>query len=155
MVLRVISSVPVQDGPRGAWLDRTVAATVVVAATGSAWLLGRLTPDPRGYDTHVQLGMARCSWPGTYGIPCPTCGATTAACHLLHGNLLQAFVTQPFGAALAAAGLLAGVAALWCLLCRRSFLDLVAQVPWPRTIVIGVALLLGSWLYKYLVFTPP
>jgi hypothetical protein len=151
----VISTVPVQDGPQAPWLDRTVAATVVLAAAGSAWLLARLTPDPRGFDTHTQLGMAPCRWPGAYGVPCPTCGATTAACLLVHGRPLQAVAAQPFGAALAAAGLVAGAVALWCLLRRRSFLDVAAQAPWPRLFVVGSVLLLGSWLYKYLTFTPP
>jgi hypothetical protein len=122
---------------------------------GASWLLWQLEPDPRGYDTHVQLGLPRCSWPVTYGFPCPTCGATTAACQLVHGNVLQAVATQPFGAAIAAAGLAAGAAALWCLLRRRSFLDLVAQVDWLRALWLGIVLLLLSWLYKYLTFTPP
>ena len=31
------------------------------------------------------------------GVPCPTCGVTTAACHLLHLQPWQALKTQPFG----------------------------------------------------------
>jgi hypothetical protein len=89
------------------------------------------------------------------GLPCPTCGATTAACHLVHGNLLAAFATQPFGAAVAAAGLVAGVVALWCLALRRSLLDIYAQLPVARILVGGTLLFVLSWGYKCLVFEAP
>jgi len=151
----VVSTIPVRDGPRPPWLDRAVAAMVVAIAVPCTMLLARATPDPRGYDTHVQLGLAPCSWPRVYGIPCPTCGATTAACHVVHGHLLAAVVAHPFGAMVAAGGLLLAAAALWCLLRSRSFLDLLRQLPLGRLALGGVALLLLSWLYKYLTFTPP
>jgi hypothetical protein len=151
----VVSTIPVRDGPRPPWLDRAVAAMVVAIAAPCTVLLLRATPDPRGYDTHVQLGLPSCSWPRMYGIPCPTCGATTAACYVVHGHPIAALIAHPFGAAVAAGGLLLAAAALGCLLRGRSFLDLLRQLPLGRLLIGAVVLLLLSWLYKYLAFTPP
>jgi hypothetical protein len=148
----VITTVPVHEGPRAAWIDRAIAAVVLGAAVVCTVVLWRLDPDPKGYDTHTQLGMTSCSWPQAYGMPCPTCGATTAACLVVHGRLLSALVTQPFGAAVATAGLLAGAAAGWCLLRGRSFLDVWMQLPRARLLVGAIALLLLAWGYKWLTF---
>ena len=148
----MFSTVPVTEGPQPAWLDRLIAATFVVTAAGIVWLLLSVTPDAKGYDTHTQLGLSPCSWPGSMGIPCPTCGATTAACHLVHLNPVRAVITQPFGAAVALLGLAAASVAAFCLARRRSFLDVYAQLPIARLVVGMVLLLLLSWLYKYLTF---
>ena len=150
-----MTTIPVRDGPQQPWVDRVVAATVAVVAMACTFALARIAPDARGYDTHVQLGMPRCSWPLLYGIPCPTCGATTAACHVVHGNLIRGLVAHPFGALLVASGIVLGLMALWCLLRGRSFFDLCLQLPLARLLIGGTALLLLSWLYKYLTFTPP
>lgn len=150
--MRFPDTVPLRDGPVAPWFDRLLAIAVVV---GAAWLFVRLldvTPDPRGFDTHVQLGMAPCGWPLTYGIPCPTCGVTTAACHVMHGQLLQAVVVQPFGAALTIAGLFAAVVSSYCLLRQRSLFDLLVWLPLAKVLLAAIVLLLGSWLYKYLTF---
>lgn len=148
----MITTVPVHDAQWPVWLDRLVAALVLLAAVVCAALLVGVDPDARGHGTHTQLGLSACEWPQAYGIPCPTCGATTAAALLVHGRLLSAFMTQPFGAAFALAGLCAGAAAGYCLLRSRSFLDVYAQL--PRTaIALGAGLLLlASWGYKCLVF---
>ncbi|MCR9246424.1 MAG: DUF2752 domain-containing protein [bacterium] len=115
-------------------------------------MLWPLEADGRGFDTHTQLGMDPCGWPAAHGIPCPTCGCTTAATHVVHGSLVQAFVTQPFGATIAIVGLLLGLHAALCLVRGRSFVDLVVRIHFARWVVGGVLLLLLSWGYKYLTF---
>ena len=151
----MFTTVSVREGPQAAWLDRLVSATVAACAIGCTVLLLAVTPDGKGYDTHTQLGMRPCSWPLTMGIPCPTCGATTAACYLVHGRPWSAFVTQPFGATVAFLGLCAGVLALFCLFRGRSFLQLWSRVSIASIVVYGSLLLLASWLYKYLMFAAP
>lgn len=151
-IVTVPFTIPLEQGPMPAWLDRLVAVGLVATATLCTWQLASVSPDPRGYDTHVQLGMVPCSWPVLYGIPCPTCGATTAACLLVHGQPLRAIYTQPFGATVAAVGLLAGGFALFCLLRRRSLFDVIARLYWGRITLGTIALLLAAWLYKYLMF---
>jgi len=144
-------TIPLAAGPAAPWLDRLVAVLFAAAATVALIVLLPLSPDGRGYDTHTQLGLEPCGWPAVHGIPCPTCGCTTAACHLVHGSVISAFVTQPFGAALALVGLLLGVHALYCLVRGRSFLDLLVRVPAAKILIVAVALFFAAWGYKYLV----
>lgn len=147
--------VNVENGSVSPGIDRTVAAAILLIAAVTVGMLLSLTPDPRGIGTHEQLGMEPCGWAqGPDGIPCPTCGVTTAACQLVHLHPIDAVLTQPFGAAAALAGVvLAGMAA-FCLLRRKSFLDLIAWLPYGSLAVGFTVLLLASWLYKYWTFVP-
>ena len=142
-------TVPIALGPVAPWFDRALAAAVAIAASVCFGALARIHPDLRGHGTHEQFGMDPCGWPLQYGIPCPTCGCTTAACQLVHGRVIAAFTTQPFGAAVAALGTLLGVHATLCLLRSRSFVDLLVRMPFWRWVGGGVLLLLGSWAYTY------
>lgn len=149
-----MDDLPVFEGPINPWLDRLIA--VVVLATGAAFVLALslVSPDPRGYGTHELLGMEPCSWASGGDLPCPTCGVTTAACHLVHLSPFKAVATHPFGAALAGFGIwLAGMAG-FSLIRRRSFVDRLARLPYATLLISGVVLLAGSWLYKYLTFSP-
>lgn len=58
-----------------------------------------LEPDARGFGTHQQLGLALppCSFIRTSGLPCPTCGMTTAFSNVVRGRLVTAFIAQPAG----------------------------------------------------------
>ncbi len=140
------------ESPVGVALDRIVALAVLAAGAAAALLLAQVPPDPRGYGTHELLGLRPCSWPARVGAPCPTCGVTTAACLLVHLQPLAAFAAQPFGAALAAAGLLAAVDAGRCLVTGRSFVERLARLPYGTIAVGAAALFLLAWLYKYLTF---
>ena len=133
--------------------DRVAALAVLLAAASIVWALLQVQPDGRGHGTHEQLGMQPCPWPIQYGIPCPTCGCTTAAAQLVSLSPVRAFVTQPFGAALALAGLvIAGVAA-HALVTRRSFVEQVASWRYGTFAVAAIVLLLLSWGYKYWTWT--
>ena len=145
-------TIPLADGPVATWLDRTIAVLFATAAIALAVLLLGISPDARGHGTHEQLGMAACGWPLAYGTPCPTCGCTTAACQLVHGDVFGAFVTQPFGATMALAGLLLGVHGIVCLLRRRSFVDLWVRLPFWKMMFGAVLLLFAAWGYKCLVW---
>ena len=56
-----------------------------------------LTPNNKGVGTHHQLGLPPCGFLTATGIPCPTCGCTTAVSNFAHGRLISSFTTQPFG----------------------------------------------------------
>lgn len=49
-------------------------------------LAGRLSPDPRGYGTHQQLGLPGCTFQMLTQWPCPSCGGTTAFAHFVRGQ---------------------------------------------------------------------
>jgi hypothetical protein len=114
-----------------------------------------LEPDPRGLGTHEQAGRPACSWPVYYGIPCPTCGMTTAVAHAARFDWPAAFRAQPAGALLAAGGYLAGALAAWVLVSGRGW-----RVNWYRfrpswalLIVLGVLAL--GWGYKIITWPGP
>jgi hypothetical protein len=66
------------------------ALTLLLTAKG-------LTPDPRGFGTHEQLGLTPCSFYRWTGRECPTCGATTAWALLLRGQGAAALQTNVAG----------------------------------------------------------
>jgi hypothetical protein len=140
--------------PRPTGVERLLLLTILGAVVGLVALLAPVQPDPRGLGTHERLpfGMAPCWWPGSLGLPCPTCGVTTAACHLVHGQVLRAFIVQPFGATLMAAALAAACAILWHLARNRSLFWRISLWPWGRVLAAGVVLGLAAWGYKVLVF---
>jgi hypothetical protein len=144
------TSVPLRESPAGRVADALIASVVVGLAVASVWFLARVPPDPRGYGTHELFGMTPCGWPERYGIPCPTCGVTTAAAWLVHLSPWRAVATQPFGAVVAALGLWLAFVALVCLVRRRSFVAWLARLPYGTLLGLGIVLMLVAWLYKYL-----
>ncbi len=140
--------------PLHPWLDRLFALVVLGTGLFIVVVLALVPPDPRGYGTHELLGMEPCSWPASGdGLPCPTCGVTTAACHLVHLQPIKAVTTHPFGAFLAGAGIWLMVLAAISLVRRRSFVEKLARLPYGTLLTWALVLLVGSWLYKYLIFT--
>lgn len=71
---------------------------VISAVFLAAWIL---TPDDSGSGTHRQLGLPECLLLQLTGVPCPTCGMTTAFSHFVRGHWLAALQSNPAGALLA------------------------------------------------------
>ena len=61
----------------------------------------RLEPDPRGYGTHTQLGLAPCAFRAATGRPCPSCGMTTSFAWSARGDLARSWRANPAGSLLA------------------------------------------------------
>ena len=72
-----------------------MGATVLVATSAV------LKPDPSGIGTHAQLGLGPCVFLEFSGLPCPACGWTTSFAHMIRGQVIAAWWTQPFGTILA------------------------------------------------------
>lgn len=96
---------------------RTFLISVAIAiAMGFAVARG-LDPEVSGIGTHRQLGLSECPTLARTGMPCPTCGMTTAIAWLTSGHLVQAWSTKPaavflaFGAAAIA---IWAAASGWC-----------------------------------------
>ena len=81
----------------GRWL---LAAWVLFLVSGFA-LARSLEPSPRGYGTHQQLGLPPCTFRMLVGIPCPSCGMTTAFSHFMHFDLVGCCRANPAGLLLA------------------------------------------------------
>jgi len=138
-----VSESPPRRGPLGVALG-IAGAALVVGALG-------LEPDPRGYGTHEQLGLPPCGFLPGSGIPCPTCGVTTAFTLVAHGRPIEAVAAQPFGALLGAIALALPV--LLVASCVAPALDPGTLVARARPWRIALALLtvaLASWGLRFL-----
>jgi len=74
------------------------AAAVLLA--GMLWIARALSPDGRGFGTHVQLGLPACAFQLWSGLPCPGCGLTTAFAHMAQLELVRATHAHVVGVAL-------------------------------------------------------
>lgn len=111
--------------------------------------IGRvLTPDPRGFGTHEQLGLPPCLTMRLFHIPCPFCGMTTSFSLMAHGAFLRAFVVQPAGAL----GFIVGsVAAALCIVFALAGRRPWTAIPNPvlrRVVTVGGVIILLAWVYK-------
>lgn len=109
---------PNAAGAAGAtpWSQRHLRLVGLLVALPAAAVLAMavaMHPDARGFDTHTQLGLPPCGFLQMTGMPCPTCGMTTAFAHMARGHILAAVRVQACGAVLfllTAAAALAGAA---------------------------------------------
>ena len=92
---------------RGRWL-LAGWSFVLISGFGLAF---SVTPDPRGFGTHQQLGLPPCSFRELFKIPCPSCGMTTSFCQLMHGNIAAACRASASGVLVA---LVCAVQIPWC-----------------------------------------
>lgn len=132
---------------------RRVAAGIVFLATASvlgvaAWL----TPDPSGVGTHLQLRMVPCGWTTGLGIPCPTCGMTTAFAAAAEGSLLASLKAQPLGFLLAVATSVAAVVSAFVVVTGSAVGGHLVHLLGRRTGWIVLFLALASWIYKIAAF---
>lgn len=110
----------------------------------AAWL----TPDPSGLGTHRQLGLPPCNMVLLTGLPCPTCGMTTAFAHMVRGRLISAVVVQPAGAVLALGVMAAAVASWGMAITGWGWCPPRDTASWFRLFIgFGVIAAL-SWAYK-------
>lgn len=83
------------------WGGRLYAAGVLAVSGALLITAWRLQPGPRQMGTHQQLGLPPCGFLVITGLPCPTCGMTTAFSHTMHGEFLAAARSQLAGFILA------------------------------------------------------
>jgi len=124
--------------------QRAIAAFISLAVSGSLALFGLA-----GY---YQIDMGRwlgyCGFKQRYGLPCPTCGMTTATLAFSQGKILEAFYIQPAAAFLCS---LMVVAASLCFLVAVfgiyfSFFDrLFSQVKIRYVIIALMVIIAAGW----------
>lgn len=127
---------------------RLLATLLLLVSAAVLALAAYLEPDPRGYGTADQLGNGPCGMLIMTGLPCPTCGMTTAFAHTVRGQWLRAFWVQPAGFVLALGTIgLAGVS-LWTLI-RGRWPRIRLRLVTPHRLFVGLlVLLLGAWAFK-------
>lgn len=157
------TSPPAEESPpivaRPATSARGARAWASLIAVGCASILAlaaMLNPDPRGYGTHEQLSLGRwgsgpCGMLVMTGLPCPTCGMTTAFAHTVRGQWLRAAYVQPAGFVLALATIATLLACIGVIIRGRWPL-----VPWwrfgPHWVFWGLLIaLVGGWAAKIVI----
>ena len=134
-------------GRQGLWRNRLIGLAVLVPSLGLLLVAAGLTPSGRGYGTHTQLGLEPCGFEVAYGLPCATCGMTTAFALAADGRLVTSFLVQPAGMVLAVMTAMAAVVGGWTLVSGMSLGSLLASLWTPRVLVAGIAMILLAWLY--------
>jgi hypothetical protein len=133
------------------WRTRGV---LLVAAAGLAGLLGlawTLVPDPRGFGTHLQLGLRPCAFASATGQLCPTCGMTTAFAWFTRGRVDRSWRANPAGCLFA---LFSIPLMVWLVACAVrdepvGFASLTG--PLMGLLLASVAFSLMSWLIRLIV----
>jgi hypothetical protein len=74
-----------QDYPLGT-AGRGLLAAVGLLLIAGFGLAAAVQPDPRGYGTHQQFGFPPCGFYVLFGVPCPSCGSTTAFANFVRGR---------------------------------------------------------------------
>ena len=130
--------------------NRLLSLVVLCACLPMIGIAVWLTPDDTGVGTHVQLGLRPCTYMEATGIPCATCGMTTAFAHAAHGQLIQSFVTQPAGMILCLLLAVLSLLSLYTLVIGISLMPLVSMLFKPHSFLI-LGILVGlAWGYKIL-----
>lgn len=131
---------------------RAIAALVAVGAGTVLGIAAWLEPSGDGLGTHTQLGVPACGWVSGMGLPCPTCGMTTAFAHAADGNLLESLQCQPAGGILAIATAMALIGGLYVLFTAQTVAPLLRPVGRPAFWWGVGALILSAWLWKIAAF---
>ena len=108
----------------------------------------QLHPDQRGMGTHEQLGLPPCGLIQFTGIPCPTCGMTTAYSHTVRGRLLAGLSTQPFGFVLALGTILSAGLSAVIVVSGKTWRVNWYRISPNRTVLALVIFFVLAWLYK-------
>lgn len=122
---------------------------VLLGGLGVLGIAVWLRPDPRGFGTHTQLGFDPCGLLVRTGLPCPTCGMTTAFAYTVRGQAWQAVKAQP-GGFLLCVGLMAGVAISLITLINRGNVPgrLQRWVQMYYVFWLILIFVIGGWLIR-------
>lgn len=130
------------------WAGRVGALAIAFALLAGLATAAHVVPDESGLGTHRQLGLRPCDFVRRVGLPCPTCGMTTAAALLVRGRIIKAMATQPLGALLTVAAGVAFWACLYAGITGRPIYRLF-RAPEPVPVVAAIGFLAaGAWLWK-------
>lgn len=136
---------------------RLTALVLMLACGGLLIVAATLTPDPRGMGTHEQLALGGgrigpCGFPDYVGIPCPSCGMTTAFAHTVRGELWQAARAQPMGFLLAIAAVATLCICAWSLITARVIEANWYRIDATRAVFLFMLGFVVAWGYKIAAF---
>ena len=132
--------------------ERLVVAALSLCAITLLSVAAWLQPASAGMGTHTQLGIPACSWPATVGLPCPSCGMTTAFALAADGRFLDSLRAQPMGFLLAIVTAGFAVVSSYAALTGSRMLSAITDKIGGRFWWFFGAAILLSWGYKMLTF---
>jgi hypothetical protein len=122
--------------------DKVFMASLLFLSILLIGIAAFLRPDQRGYGTHEQLRFVPpCGFKKLTGLPCPSCGMTTAFAYMAHGQFFKAAITHPYAAMLFVLLAITGIASLAGLIFN-----------WPLPTFLGRHEMKKLWLALVLVF---
>lgn len=127
---------------------RLLAALVAALALALLLVAAGLTPNPAGHGTHAALGLPPCGMVLATGLPCPTCGMTTAFAHAARGDLPASFLAQPMGFLLALSASCAVWIGLYAAATGARVGSILSRMVSPRLLWVLAGLTVAAWLYK-------
>jgi hypothetical protein len=139
-----ISPVPRRLGLIGRW----VALAIAIACLGLLITAATLPPSPAGVGSHRSLGLKRCQFLQTSGLPCPSCGMTTSFAWFVRGNLVASFYVQPMGFLLAAAAAMTFWGALYVAVTGKPAYLLLGFIPVRYTLLPALMFGIVAWGWK-------
>lgn len=130
---------------------RVVAGIVMIVCLSVFVVAGMLKPDKRGYGTHREFGLPPCQLLYQTGIPCPTCGMTTAVAHIAHGDFLAGIIAQPAGAIFAILIAMTGVISGYVMVTGSAVWVYLRRLYRPGHGWMIIGLIIGAWIYKVVI----
>lgn len=131
--------------------SRLYAAGLAAATVSLLVVAVLLHPDEHQLGTHQQLRIPPCGFVTLTGLPCPTCGMTTAFAHTVRGHFIRAMHAQFAGFLLALGVMAVALLSVVSILTGRR-----PSMNWYRTrpetlIWWTLALLVAAWAFKIVV----
>ncbi len=131
-------------------MNRNKLYTLILSAcvAGYAWL---------AYSNHFtrfsDTGTGMCFIKHVSGIPCPSCGSTRSVLAILHGDVIGAFLWNPFGFILLAFLLLVPAWIIFDLFTRKnSFLHFYQQteifLKRRKVAWLAIAIVSANWIWN-------
>ena len=131
--------------------ERLVSVLLVLCFAGVSLLAHRMRVDPSGTGSHTQLGLPPCGLYDKFGIPCMSCGWTTAWAAITKMRVVEALAASPFGAVLWAVLAAGAAASAWSALSGWPFFRFIERLDWVRIGLATLALMTASWTFKIVV----
>jgi hypothetical protein len=139
------------DDAASRWSPRAERAQwgVLGAAALAVLAIARgLDPDPSGMGTHVQLGLPPCSFLVMTGLPCPTCGLTTAFAYMARLEITHALAANAIGPVLFGLTLASVPLCAWGCATAHPLSDTIKRLRLMRLVAIIAAAVAVSWLSR-------
>lgn len=134
-------------------LGRIWAACVVLGCGAVLAIAVSVSPSRDGVGTHRQLSIYHypCGFLTMTGLPCPTCGMTTAFAHTVRGQLLSAIRVQVGGFLIAMLTIAAFTGGVFTLVSGQYATPNWYRINPMASLWWGVGILVAAWVIKVMI----